>query len=42
MNAPFYIISDNHFMMDDTPSEQIRRNKLFEVIQKNALKISEI
>ena len=33
MNAPFYIISDNHFMMKDTPSEKNRRNKLFEVFK---------
>ena len=33
MKAPFYIISDNHFMMDDTPDEQERRNKLFQVFE---------
>ena len=31
MKAPFYIISDNHFMMKDTSSERDRRKKLFEV-----------
>ena len=31
MNGPFYIISDNHFMMENTPSEKERREKLFKV-----------
>ena len=31
MKAPFYIISDNHFMMNNSKSEQSRRNKLFKV-----------
>ena len=34
MKAPFYIISDNHFMMEDTSEEQERRNKLFQVFDK--------
>ena len=38
MNAPFYIISDNHFMMKDTSSEQERRNKLFKVFETIKLK----
>ena len=38
MNAPFYIISDNHFMMKDTSSEQERRNKLFKVLEIIKLK----
>ena len=31
MKAPFYIISDNHFMMQDTNEEYDRRKKLFSV-----------
>ena len=31
MKAPFYIISDNHFMMKYTSSERDRREKLFKV-----------
>jgi UDP-2,3-diacylglucosamine hydrolase len=31
MHSPFYIISDNHFMMKNTSSEKDRREKLFKV-----------
>ena len=31
MHSPFYIISDNHFMMENTSSEKDRREKLFKV-----------
>ena len=31
MKAPFYIISDNHFMMNNSKNEQSRRKKLFQV-----------
>ena len=34
MKAPFYIISDNHFMMKDTIDERKRREKLFSVFDK--------
>ena len=34
MTGPFYIVSDNHFMMDDNSSEQDRRQKLFDVFKK--------
>ena len=32
MKAPFYIISDNHFMMSNSVYEKERRNKLFLVL----------
>ena len=31
MKAPYYIVSDNHFMMNNSESEISRRNKLFQV-----------
>ena len=31
MKAPYYIVSDNHFMMNNSQEEIDRRNKLFEV-----------
>jgi len=31
MKAPFYIISDNHFMMQDNNEERARREKLFSI-----------
>ena len=31
MKAPFYIISDNHFMMQDNIQENNRRKKLFAI-----------
>ena len=34
MEAPFYIISDNHFMMTDSEEERSRRNKLFLIFDK--------
>ncbi len=34
MKAPYYIVSDNHFMMNNTQSEIDRRKKLFEVFEK--------
>ena len=34
MKAPFYIISDNHFMMTDSEEERSRRNKLFLIFDK--------
>ena len=34
MKAPFYIISDNHFMMKDTLDEKKRREKLFAIFDK--------
>jgi len=34
MKAPFYIISDNHFMMDNNPDERGRRKKLFAIFDK--------
>jgi len=34
MKAPFYIISDNHFMMDDNDEEKARRKKLFAIFKK--------
>ena len=34
MKAPYYIISDNHFCMDDSKFEQDRREKLFNVFEK--------
>ena len=33
MEAPFYIISDNHFMMEDNSKERNRRNKLFSILE---------
>ena len=33
MKAPFYIISDNHFMMQDNNEESNRRRKLFSVFE---------
>ena len=33
MKAPFYIISDNHFMMQDNNEESGRRRKLFSVFE---------
>ena len=35
MKAPYYIVSDNHFMMNNTQSEIDRREKLFKVFEKN-------
>ena len=34
MEAPFYIISDNHFMMHDDSDERERRRKLFAIFKK--------
>ncbi len=34
MNGPYYIISDNHFSMDLDSSENNRREKLFQIIDK--------
>ena len=34
MQGPFYIISDNHFMMNDNGEEQSRREKLFAIFNK--------
>ena len=34
MQAPFYIISDNHFMMNNNDYENERRKKLFSVFKK--------
>ena len=34
MQGPFYIVSDNHFYMNNNLSEQDRRNKLFQVFEK--------
>ena len=34
MKAPYYIVSDNHFMMNNTQSEIDRREKLFKVFEK--------
>ena len=34
MKAPFYIISDNHFMMTNSKKEKNRRKKLFSVFKK--------
>ena len=34
MKAPFYIISDNHFMMKDDNNEKKRRKRLFSVLDK--------
>ena len=31
MKAPYYIVSDNHFMMNNSEEETNRRNKLFQV-----------
>ena len=31
MKAPYYIVSDNHFMMQNSTSELDRRDKLFQV-----------
>ena len=31
MKAPYYIVSDNHFMMQNSTSESDRRDKLFQV-----------
>ena len=34
MKAPYYIVSDNHFCMDDSDFEQKRRKKLFDIFEK--------
>ena len=34
MNGPYYIISDNHFSMDNNSLEKDRRNKLFAIFER--------
>ena len=34
MEGPFFIVSDNHFYMQNDSYEQKRRNKLFQVFDK--------
>ena len=34
MNGPIYIVSDNHFSMNNNNSEKERREKLFKVFEK--------
>jgi len=34
MKAPYYIVSDNHFCMDESKFEQERRTKLFNIFEK--------
>ena len=34
MKLPIYIISDNHFLLDDSKKERERREKLFDLFEK--------
>ena len=34
MNEPYYIVSDNHFSMNDNLKEKDRREKIFKVFDK--------
>ncbi len=42
MKAPFYIISDNHFMMRDDNNEKKRRKRLFSVLDKIKKEVKEL
>ena len=34
MKLPIYIISDNHFLLEDSKKERYRREKLFDLFKK--------